>query len=224
VRPYLLYSSSLHAAFLVAFLIISLKAPKTAHYYSIDFVAPAAAPAPRKSTALRRKKKSRAKIKAAKAVTAKKTEILLPRKSRFYSKLKKKKAADLSKVMSTSRKPSPAAAQTPGPPSPGGVGMSAVRTDLPNFPFPWYLARVRTNLFVKWAEKNQTLPLECLVSFVIERDGSISKVTSKRSSGNKYFDYDAISAVEESAPFPPLPKALPDSQLRVHVNFKALNL
>ncbi|MBI4248260.1 MAG: TonB family protein, partial [Elusimicrobia bacterium] len=180
-----------------------------------------AAPAPDKP--LPAPQASPSVLKPAKAVTANEAEIPLPKKTRFFRELKAKE--DFNPVMSASRKTS----APPPPPAQGasasasGLGLEAVAANLPNFPFPWYLARVRSNLFTQWAQKNQNLPLECLISFVIGRDGSISRVKVKRSSGNRYFDYDAVSSVEQSAPFPPLPEALPDPDLRVHVNFKALS-
>ena len=170
-------------------------------------------------------------LRAAKAVTSNEAEIPLPKKTRFFRELKAKE--DFNPVMSASQKiPAPPPASAPASPSSAraavassdsGMSLEAVAANLPNFPFPWYLARVRSNLFTQWAQKNQDLPLECLISFVIRRDGSISLVKVKRSSGNRYFDYDAVSSVEQSAPFPPLPEALPDPDLRVHVNFKALS-
>ena len=248
MRSYLLYSSSLHGGLALFLALFSLtRAPKP-NYYSIDFLASAPAPlappaqpgprisaqaaaAPAPDKPLPAPQASPSGLKAAKAVTSNEAEIPLPKKTRFFRELKAKE--DFNPVMSASQKiPAPPPASAPASPSSAraavassdsGMSLEAVAANLPNFPFPWYLARVRSNLFTQWAQKNQDLPLECLISFVIRRDGSISLVKVKRSSGNRYFDYDAVSSVEQSAPFPPLPEALPDPDLRVHVNFKALS-
>jgi len=58
-----------------------------------------------------------------------------------------------------------------------------------------------------------------VVTFEIARDGQVSNVAIKDSSGNRYYDIGAMRAIAEAAPFPKLPDEFPGSVLRVHMGF-----
>ncbi len=100
--------------------------------------------------------------------------------------------------------------------------FSGVSADFPNFPYPWYVTQVRTALWDEWSSR---MPaggqLSCVVLFRINRKGSINKIEVERNSGNKLFDFSAVSSVQQSAPFPPLPAEFEEDALIVHVEFRA---
>jgi TonB family protein len=92
---------------------------------------------------------------------------------------------------------------------------------MPDFPYPWYLAGVRSALWDKWSQRMPDLAGECGVAFDILRDGRAVDVTVESSSGEGGFDYAAMTAVQEAAPFPPLPSGMKERFLKVHVRFRS---
>lgn len=57
------------------------------------------------------------------------------------------------------------------------------------------------------------MPLTAEVGFLVGRNGAILHSEIKRSSGNPAVDAEALAMVARAAPFPPMPDAVPDSQL-----------
>ncbi|MCL2888150.1 MAG: TonB family protein [Elusimicrobia bacterium] len=103
----------------------------------------------------------------------------------------------------------------------GTGGPEGIRTDFPNFPYPWYITQVRNSLWEQWEKrKPRRVVLNTLVSFAIKSDGSISGVKVSKSSGSDGYDYAAKSSVEGAAPFPPLPKDFGKPELTVTVEFR----
>ena len=88
------------------------------------------------------------------------------------------------------------------------------------FPFPWYLKSITERLDKAWSppERFQDDTI-CQVTFVIGRDGRVSGVTLRKSSGDDFFDQLAIRAVQASDPMPPLPGGFPEDRLMVHMKF-----
>lgn len=113
--------------------------------------------------------------------------------------------------------PAPAAAGKDA----GTGGPAGMKTDFPNFPYPWYITQVRNSLWEQWEKrKPRRVVLNALVSFAIKTDGSIKDVKVSKSSGSDGYDYAAKSSVESAAPFPPLPKDFGKPELTVTVEFK----
>ncbi|MBI4052227.1 MAG: TonB C-terminal domain-containing protein [Elusimicrobia bacterium] len=102
-------------------------------------------------------------------------------------------------------------------------GGTQITADFPNFPYPWYITQVRTNLWDQWSSR---MPrggnFNCLVVFKIQKDGHGEGFQVERSSGNRLFDYAALTSAEQSAPFPPLPTGFREPELTVHVEFRSL--
>ena len=100
-------------------------------------------------------------------------------------------------------------------------GISA---DFPDFPYPWYITRVRAMLWDEWSARMPGKSnRSCVVTFKIQRNGKIKSAYTQTSSGNKLFDYSALSSAENASPFPPLPDDYKEPELIVHVEFKAVN-
>ncbi len=97
----------------------------------------------------------------------------------------------------------------------GPVGVTAIEGD---FPYTIYLERMKTLIGTHWLRAQGGTG--AVVSFVIERDGTIRDVALDASSGNSTFDRNAQRAILESSPLPPLPFAYGGTDLRVHLTFK----
>ncbi|MDR0734295.1 MAG: TonB family protein [Elusimicrobiota bacterium] len=105
--------------------------------------------------------------------------------------------------------------------SSGDGGNNAVRASFTNFPYPWYITQVRDALGREWYKRMpKKTGLSALVSFTIDRHGAIYGVQIEQSSGNESYDYAAMSAAGNSAPYPPLPAGFGRDILTVTVEFK----
>ena len=134
-------------------------------------------------------------------------------------------------------RPTPApAAPAPAPPSPNTAsrpeappptlgrasgsaqGSGALTLNVSDFPFAWYLAAIHRKVTERW-EGRALQGRQPVVTFEIARDGQVSNLAVKESSGNPYYDRTAMRAIAEAAPFPRLPDEFPGSVLRVHMGF-----
>jgi len=109
-----------------------------------------------------------------------------------------------------------ASGQQPPPPSGGSPG--ALTPNASDFPFAWYLAAVHRKVTERW-EGRALEGRQPVVTFEIARDGQVSNVAIKDSSGNRYYDITAMRAIAEAAPFPKLPDEFPGSVLRMDLGF-----
>jgi periplasmic protein TonB len=119
--------------------------------------------------------------------------------------------------------PGPVARAEPPPPALGqrsgsAQGSGAVTLDVSDFPFAWYLAAIHRKVTERW-EGRALAGRQPVITFEISRDGQVSSVSIKDSSGNPYYDRTAMRAIAEAAPFPRLPDEFPGSVLRVHMGF-----
>ena len=122
-------------------------------------------------------------------------------------------------------KPSATPAQAPAPSAKAGQGAepasAQVSADMPDFPYPWYLSRLRALLWERWSARRGQAAGRCEVSFSVLRDGLLTDLRVASTSGEESFDYAGLSAVQDAAPFPPLPDGFAESFLKVRVEFKA---
>jgi len=99
----------------------------------------------------------------------------------------------------------------------GQIGLS-------NFPFTYYVQAVRdkisSNWFTSLVDPGVSGTLQAAVYFRIFRNGTISTVDIRESSGVKTFDFSAVRAVMNSAPFPPLPSEYEEEYLGVILIFE----
>lgn len=123
-------------------------------------------------------------------------------------------AAPAPSVTSRAEPPAPAL----GRPSGSAQGSGAVTLNVSDFPFAWYLAAIHRKVTERW-EGRALQGRQPVVTFEIARDGQVSNVAIKDSSGNRYYDITAMRAIAEAAPFPRLPDEFPGSVLRVHMGF-----
>jgi TonB family protein len=235
LKPYLLASSSLHAALLAGALLM-LKTGglhRQPDVYRIDFISPAAGvtpltagrqAAPAAVEAAKPTAPAPAPRAAAKRAPPPPAPNEVPRRSKTRTPLMRPSV--LSEPQSAPAAPRPAPAPAPAASAPAAAPSSAlpgadVTADFPNFPYPWYITQLRTALWNQWT---QVMPnggsLGCVVRFAIDRSGQPSSVEVEQSSGNSLYDYAALSAVRGAAPFPPLPEQFREGTLKVHVQFR----
>ena len=107
-----------------------------------------------------------------------------------------------------------------------GVGSGAgpgKGTGSGGFPYSWYLVSVKAKLWREWSRwAGSSQPHNCVVTFSIQRDGSVEKVSLRQSSGDPFYDQMAVRSVNYSTPFPPLPEGYGQGDLELYVEFKFL--
>lgn len=234
LKPYLARSLVLHLAAAVAVLFfLSRPGRRADKVYMIDFVggtsativsAGPSASAPAKAAAAPAKIERQADPDAVAVKGRRHAPFVLPRPS-----LLRGSSADAAIA------PAPSATLA-GPGSPertaqelaGGRGAGAgggtgagVATDLPNFPYPWYISQVRLMLWQAWQKRMPRLDAEGAVAFSILRDGSFTDLTVESSSGYSEFDQGALESVQAAAPFPALPAAFPEPFLKIHLSLRS---
>ncbi len=116
-----------------------------------------------------------------------------------------------------------ASAGTSAAPGAAGPASSAagVSTDLPNFPYPWYISQVRLMLWQEWQKRTPRLDAEGTVGFSIMRNGYFTDLSVESSSGEANFDAAALAAVRAAAPFPALPSDFHEKFLKIHLALKS---
>lgn len=229
LQPFLIYSAAAHGALVLALGLLLPhvgKAPE--QVYRIDFIG-------NTSTIINRTRPEEARPAAGpaeKPVPAKAAPLTDP--DAFPVKGPKKPLPRPSflpgAVETPAKTPAPAKAAAPAPASagtsekaaPGPAGPSAeVSADLANFPYPYYLAQLRSALWERWSKRMPPETVELGILFTILADGGIVDLRIEYTSGDRGTDYAAMSAVKETAPLPPLPPGFREKFLRVHVQFRS---
>jgi periplasmic protein TonB len=104
--------------------------------------------------------------------------------------------------------------------SPAGTsafGPKVGGLDNPDFRFGYYIDQLLSAIDAKWLRPPLGDEVKAIVSFRIERDGSITDLEVAESSGYNSFDLAALRAVQNAAPFPPLPRAYRHDSLGVNL-------
>jgi TonB family protein len=101
-----------------------------------------------------------------------------------------------------------------------GVGIGGARLDQPDFQYSYYIERMIMAVGVNWFKPAQVVPVEPVVRFHIERDGTIADPEIETSSGLPFVDRAALRAVMAASPLPPLPTEYAGSRLGVHLIFE----
>ncbi len=101
----------------------------------------------------------------------------------------------------------------------GGFGPGGTVQAGPRFPYQWYVQTLYKRLWESW-DRTDVGNKECGVAFTIEKDGTVTNVKVENPSGDSFFDLTASRAVDNAAPFPPLPEGFTEPRLRVVVKFR----
>ena len=242
LKPYLARSAGLHAGLAVVLIALLRRAPAAPdERYNIDFIGPSAAILNREAGGQPAKPTAAAPAPAAAAkpppltnpdefpVRARRP---LPRPSILQGLFPEAPAKPAPKTPEISAaaaarptaivphdedRPAPEAAGTGAQGAPGAV----VDADMPNFPYPWYISQVRTSLWSQWSSHMPAGAAEATVMFTLLRNGSVVDLRVESSSGDSAFDFQAMSAVQDSAPFPHLPPGFREPFLKIHVKFRS---
>jgi TonB family protein len=104
----------------------------------------------------------------------------------------------------------------------GGGGGGQLGID--NFPYAYYLQNIQDRISGRWfqslVDPGVSGTFQTTVYFRIFRDGSISDVEVKESSGLPSLDLSAKRAVVTAAPFPPLPADYDEQYLGIRLVFE----
>ncbi len=234
MNPYLTGSFGLHlaAAVLAARFIAAPSAP-AAKVYNIDFVGPAAA------VLSRGPEPEAAPPGPAKTEAAPSAAVKPPPQTDFdeFGRRKKKRAFALPKpsLLRLARDAKPDAAPAVSPEKPaaasgapasatagkGAPGESGMGLEMSNFPYPWYISRVRAGLWTQWSARMPAEAGETVVVFTLLQSGALTDLRTEVSSGDAAFDLTALSAVQDAAPYPPLPPGFTEPFLKIHLTLKS---
>jgi TonB family protein len=117
--------------------------------------------------------------------------------------------------------PGPAGAATGAAAGQAPVGAANVSLENNDFTYNYYLAQLQSRIEGYWTRSPVGNGARAVISFSILSDGKITGVTVRESSGFEAYDLGALHAVEEAAPFPPLPRAYTISHNSLSVNWIA---
>jgi protein TonB len=109
-----------------------------------------------------------------------------------------------------------------GSPTGSPLGTSAFGSEIagldnPDFKFGYYIDQLLSAIDAKWARPPLGDGVRAVISFRIERDGSLTDLEVSESSGYNSFDLAALRAVQNASPFPPLPRAYQHDSLGVNL-------
>lgn len=228
LKPYLARSGGLHAALLVAAAFYAPSALKKADkVYTIDFVggpavmqsaAPVeAAPAEKAPAAEPEPQKATPQADADTFATKKNRAVALPRPSLLKGWTERKPPPRPSLMSGKETTMGAAPGEAAGMPG----SAAGVATDLPNFPYPWYISQVRQMLWAAWQKRMPAASGEGVVVFSIMRNGAFTDLRMESSSGDAGFDEAALDAVQAAAPFPALPSDFGEPFLKIHLTLKS---
>jgi periplasmic protein TonB len=94
---------------------------------------------------------------------------------------------------------------------------SRIGVDNPDFTYGYYLDRLLSLIDANWTRPALGSGVRAVLSFRIERDGTLSELKVAESSGYNSFDLAALRAVQNASPFPPLPRAYRSDSLGVNL-------
>lgn len=163
--------------------------------------------------------------------------VLPPEKPKEPPKPEVKKPSPATAQPNTAKAP-PAPAAKPAPatpqPTPGteagrrgsptgtplgsaSFGSEIAGLDNPDFTYGYYIDQLLAAIDSNWVRPPVGDRVRAIVNFRIQRDGSITDLKVTEASGFSNFDLAALRAVQNAAPFPPLPRAYRHDSLGVNL-------
>ena len=108
-----------------------------------------------------------------------------------------------------SKKPAPASAPKAQPraaePAAPPPGPSIATLDNPDFTYGYYIDQMLSLIRANWQRPAVGTGVQAIVSFQVQRNGTITGIDISQSSGSPAFDFAGLRAVHLSSPLPPLP-------------------
>lgn len=87
----------------------------------------------------------------------------------------------------------------------------------PSFTYDYYIQRMLARIESEWRRPSTETPLETVLHFVIEKDGTVRDLRIAEPSGYRAFDLAAARAVQNASPLPPLPRSYGQEELGVNL-------
>lgn len=103
---------------------------------------------------------------------------------------------------------------------PVASSYDGVSFDSADFNYGYYTNSIIRTISAYWTWAESYGSLRTIVFFRIAKDGSISSVEIKKTSGNSRFDLNAVNAVKRAGKFAPLPDGYKHNSLGVYFEFK----
>ncbi len=94
-------------------------------------------------------------------------------------------------------------------------GSQIAGLDNPDFKFGYYIDQLLSAIDSKWVRPPLGNDVKAVISFRIQKDGSLTDLQVAQSSGYNSFDLAALRAVQNASPFAPLPRAYRNDSLGV---------
>ena len=82
-----------------------------------------------------------------------------------------------------------------------------------------YLANLRRRVQERWRPNAPDQQRQAVIGFTISRNGEIANMRILKSSGSPQTDAETILAIQQAAPFGPLPEQFPYNQLNIEFTF-----
>ncbi|MDR0822393.1 MAG: TonB family protein [Endomicrobium sp.] len=101
-----------------------------------------------------------------------------------------------------------------------GSQYAGVAFDTEKFQYGFYTDTIVRRIGSNWAWSESYTKLKAVVFFRILRNGTVTEIAIKNSSGNKRFDNNALNAVRRAGRFAPLPESYKSDSLGVYFEFK----
>jgi TonB family protein len=101
-----------------------------------------------------------------------------------------------------------------------GAQYEIISFDAPNFKYSYYAGQIIRRIRRQWRWVENYGGLRAVIYFKIHRDGVVSDISIRESSGNSGYDEYALETVSRAAPFPDLPGGYESSHLGVCFEFK----
>jgi protein TonB len=106
----------------------------------------------------------------------------------------------------------------------GGVEGEPIPLDTPEPKYQDYFNKIRERIKANWIYPRQAgdrgIEGELLIEFHIAKDGRLSYIELRHSSGTTILDDAALTAVKLAQPFPPVPDAIAKQTLAINGQFK----
>ncbi len=226
LKTYLTYSATIHIALAVAALrLLTTVSIEPSQVYTIDFVGPSTVIAasnsegvsPNVASSPAEHGKPPPQSELDEFARRQQKSFVLPRPSL----LRGFQAPEKDEPTSAEGSPAPTAAAAPASSGGGGGPNAGIETDMPNFPYPWYITQVRSALWNQWSAKMPKQSGQSVIVFSILPNGSIVDLRIEESSGEAAFDLTALGSVQDATPFASLPRGFDEPFLKIHVTLRS---
>lgn len=138
------------------------------------------------------------------------------RRVRRPSKPRPKGMTIPSKKAAAPPRPKPQTSEAAAPPP----GPSIATLDNPDFTYGYYIDQMLSLIRANWERPTVAPGVQAIVSFQVQRDGTITGIDISQSSGSPAFDFAGLRAVHLASPLPPLPASFSGDSLGVNLILK----